>query len=666
MGCSYDRNSPFLPDPSTSYAKHTISLQESSLYTPCTSPRTNSLPAFKCIMDDDQPYDEDFRGNDGLEPYRYTPITPGEIRCLVLEPGRGNESLSCTLAVYQLADNPPYEAISYVWGTASRCHKIRCDGRRLFITPNLRDALRQCRLPDSRRVLWADSVCINQDDKEEKSQQVRVMSEIYSQATRALICLGPDRIGGCAQQAQSFLHDFNDMFEKTLKEISGDWDSFPFPDDGSPLFSDSRWSSWDSLVEQPWFKRGWVVQEAGLAKDALLLWGKVRIDWLWIQRIVIWGSRRSAVSPSMPRSIELHLDMYRIRYQEEAITMWGEDDFCVDDLPDILDSARVLDVDDNRDRIYAFLGFPAATVVRDSLSINYEKTWETVFQDFACCYLDCTHDLRLLHYIQSTETTISSNSEYPSWIPQWQHNVYSGAPYRKWQEKIVSQHQTISPPYSRQENSILRVRGLIMDSITFLSPRLSRSTTISDMATVWSTFACHSSRPIYEKFPPLHAFWEAITAGSCPAGVSDTHLRAQERACMRRLDYGRQALGGKDIKTTSDGTEDELDNAGAMWQYIRKNIHNRRVAVTRRGYYCLVPSLSQEGDICAVIFETSLPFILRGAGRSRYYKVVGDTFVTSRQVDWEAGEVPYRVGSGIGANEDWLDMGLEEEDIWLC
>jgi hypothetical protein len=67
-------------------------------------------------MGDDQPCDEQFCGKDGMEPYRYSPVAPGEIRCLVLEPGRGNKSLSCTLEVYRLADKPSYEAISYVWG----------------------------------------------------------------------------------------------------------------------------------------------------------------------------------------------------------------------------------------------------------------------------------------------------------------------------------------------------------------------------------------------------------------------------------------------------------------------------------------------------------------------------------------------------------------------
>lgn len=361
------------------------------------------------------------------ETYQYTPISPGEIRCFVLDPGLDAETLSCTLEVYQLADNPPYEAISYVWGEPRRRHKIKCDGHRMFITPNLRDALRQCRLADRKRVLWADSVCINQDDNEEKSQQVSVMGKIYSQAVKVLICFSPDQTGGCAQQAHDFLHDVNNTFERTLEGISGDWDSFPMPEDDEPLISDPRWSSWDSLVSQPWFKRGWVVQEAGLAKDALLLWGRARIHWLWIQRLMVWGSLRLGFMSKMPVSASLHIYMYQIRSKEEAITLWKETDFGVADLLEILGSARRLDVDDDRDRIYAFLGLSRAAGVRHSLCIDYENTQKTVYQDFACSYLDCTHDLKLLHSIQPTIATVSIDNKYPSWIPQWQHD-FNGFP----------------------------------------------------------------------------------------------------------------------------------------------------------------------------------------------------------------------------------------------
>lgn len=274
---------------------------------------------------------------------------------------------------------------------------------------------------------------MNQDEDEEKSQQVSVMSEVYSQATRVLICFGPDRTPlGCAQQAQSLLSYINEMFERILKNISGDWDSFPYANDSDPLLNDSRWPSWDFLVAQPWFERGWVVQEAGFAEDALLLWGRARIRWLWILRTIHWRVRRVDSRSALPESVDLYMHIYEIRYKAEAMSMWIEGDFGIYDVLGVLNQGRRLDVTDNRDRIYAFLGLPGAKAadIQDSLSIDYEKTWETVFQDFACCYVDRTNDLNLLHFIQHTEATILANAQYPSWIPQWQHKLDDDPLYR--------------------------------------------------------------------------------------------------------------------------------------------------------------------------------------------------------------------------------------------
>jgi hypothetical protein len=87
---------------------------------------------------------------------------------------------------------PVYTALSYVWGDAARSHEILIDKKRLPITANLHNALRdiwQASGGMETRV-WADAICINQDDPSERSAQIALMREIYQTSFHVQIWLG--------------------------------------------------------------------------------------------------------------------------------------------------------------------------------------------------------------------------------------------------------------------------------------------------------------------------------------------------------------------------------------------------------------------------------------------------------------------------------------------
>jgi hypothetical protein len=68
---------------------------------------------------------------------------------------------------------------------------VYCNGEATAIRLELARALRRLRFPNSTRILWIDAICINQDDKEERSYQVPLMGSIYSLARRVVVWLGP-------------------------------------------------------------------------------------------------------------------------------------------------------------------------------------------------------------------------------------------------------------------------------------------------------------------------------------------------------------------------------------------------------------------------------------------------------------------------------------------
>uniref|UniRef100_A0A8H7TQ73 Heterokaryon incompatibility domain-containing protein n=1 Tax=Bionectria ochroleuca TaxID=29856 RepID=A0A8H7TQ73_BIOOC len=87
-----------------------------------------------------------------------------------------------------------YEALSYAWGKVASLREMRSihvNSFKLPVTPNLYNALISLRQPDRARVLWVDSVCINQGDLNERREQILLIAHIYSRSERTVVFLGP-------------------------------------------------------------------------------------------------------------------------------------------------------------------------------------------------------------------------------------------------------------------------------------------------------------------------------------------------------------------------------------------------------------------------------------------------------------------------------------------
>ncbi|KAI0127776.1 heterokaryon incompatibility protein-domain-containing protein [Xylariales sp. AK1849] len=110
-----------------------------------------------------------------------------------IENGPVSTDLEVKLKTYPLNKCPNYEALSYTWGELDGPEfSVKCDGYNFLALGHLKNALTALRLPDRPRTLWIDAICINQNSKEERGQQVAIMRYIYRNATRAVVWLGLD------------------------------------------------------------------------------------------------------------------------------------------------------------------------------------------------------------------------------------------------------------------------------------------------------------------------------------------------------------------------------------------------------------------------------------------------------------------------------------------
>jgi hypothetical protein len=204
----------------------------------------------------------------------------------------------CSLRCVELSDEPAYEAVSYCWGTQTPSKRISCDGLAFKLTKNLFNAFCSFRDANVTVTLWADAICINQAEKDEKSRQVPLMWRIYSQAHKAKVWFGLDEEGHAAEatdtlnvfaSATTALADdlgfstLDNLFASTTRQewnerLVGVADRLPI--DMKELFSQRRMQSFAHFLSHPWFRRAWIVQDIALARHgAVIHWGTAATSW---------------------------------------------------------------------------------------------------------------------------------------------------------------------------------------------------------------------------------------------------------------------------------------------------------------------------------------------------------------------------------------------------
>lgn len=227
-----------------------------------------------------------------------TSVSSKTTRNLRIKPGAISAAIQCDLEVIDLHNEPPYEALSYIWGELTLAQTIRCNGRNKSVTPNLRAALQRLRLLEEERLIWVDAICINQDDPDERSHQVLLMKQIYAQALQVIVWLGNDN--GQGQLAIKMIKKaayhaymsanrlFLDIDFEGIVDLGGQQDEVNYISQqrhsSSSLLqkfyfrTDRRWKSLFWFYMNPWFSRIWVVQEVAFSPTLTYL-GENDIEW---------------------------------------------------------------------------------------------------------------------------------------------------------------------------------------------------------------------------------------------------------------------------------------------------------------------------------------------------------------------------------------------------
>ena len=217
--------------------------------------------------------------------YQALDSTKQEIRLLRLLFGDSGEDLRCETFQSSLrADGmTTYECISYCWHSVLAVEKIgvvsphsastdlpslRTEQKSLPIPGNLYAALRNLRFRDR----WADAICINQSDLQERADQVTMMKRTFASASNVVVWLGEES----DPQVIANLQKIKKLAERFASESSLDEERIRALH--NELLGDEYNTTWCPLFENEWFRRAWVVQEVIISDSVTVQLGQYTLS----------------------------------------------------------------------------------------------------------------------------------------------------------------------------------------------------------------------------------------------------------------------------------------------------------------------------------------------------------------------------------------------------
>jgi Heterokaryon incompatibility protein (HET) len=344
-------------------------------------------------------------------------------RLLALLPGSKDGLVQCRIVPVRLGDAidvPIYQALSYCWGDPEDTEMISCDDVMVPVTRSLEAALRNLRLRDRPRMLWADAVCINQRNVSERSHQVSIMALIYKYAAQVVVWLG--EASPTSESAFWLLHRLADA-DENFAGAPGPFGLYGLPELGEFLGTDisllARYrrgplkALQDHLL-RPWFTRLWVIQEVTSARDVLLICGEHKICWLKFCNALRFASLCGIVDSTSRGRAMLCLSPFvsKLGPAPQAGILY------------LLQKYRHTLCSDDRDKIFAFFGMTRlqhmAQLQAEFSSIgivpDYDMSVQKLYEKLAYKLIYMEQSLDVLSTVRMSKSNVPG---LPSWVPDW-------------------------------------------------------------------------------------------------------------------------------------------------------------------------------------------------------------------------------------------------------
>lgn len=566
--------------------------------------------------------------------YTHEPLRRKSIRLVTLFPGHGEVQISLSQKKFTKVKGQRYEALSYTWGdptktvgsvevileratvsTEDREPKPRKGRHRqqpvqvsptaatLFpITENLYSALLHLR-GNKPRVLWIDAICIDQSNLQEKSHQILKMGNIFKNADRVIVWLGPtsenstkalEVLSHLGKQVEADLVTMRVQKHPDCEVGYEDW----YKNDFVLPYDVSTWQAFRGVFSKPWFTRVWIRQEIGLADQtrALVQCGDTSIRWEHFGNAVV---KINAGAQNRPK---IDLEQFdRALHLVWGIVMQNLDTLLIE----MLDTARRSSCFDPRDRLFAVLD-----ISYDSSSFgiqpNYKKSVFEIFKDFFITHCQVSNSVALLQYCDAR----GLRTHQPSWVPLWDEAL----PYR---DSLDGQQPSSAiGTFEFLEDGTLGVNGIfcgIINDCTSLAPYLALED-VAPLIRLWIKDELNLNQIVEEYGILCDIFLDRL--------VRDMYLKetgfislAEGAAVIKQI---------LQCSTQSDLLEIlRLPGALGLLDPMSILLTGRRMFRTEAGHVGLGPSFIQPGDSIYAILGCPRLMVLRGNVLKGTYRIVG-------------------------------------------
>lgn len=606
--------------------------------------------------------------------FRYEQLTgTSDFRLLKLEPGQGAEPLVSSLIIKSLDDySSIWTALSYTWGSTHDYRHLICDGFQLPITKNLHSALQRLRLVNKPLLLWADAICINQADNEEKEAQVQLMRRIYARANLVVADLG--EAGDDYEDVATIFNALMHITRTTAAYEQIEYERYKIF--GLPDHTDRKWESWRRFLARPWFHRLWVIQEYAVASHVNMMYGTLHLHGEVLPGMLPQIFDRG-LTPGIIPGAESYNQQHTANLNCAAMSamLSARQDIQADRPRGLLHHLRYLssfcEVTDERDKVYALLGL-ATNAERSALHVSYSESTVQVYHRTAKVLIEQGNGIEVL-YEAACYTHLTG---LPSWAPNWAgERVSESLGWTTSAEGVKTFRATGSARRTLNisaDGRLLHVRGIYLDSIEAITePFVRDATSFDSVSGRFNSLNClwdfqHSCRALVKeysntvRYPPgegvANAFWRTLICDMTKDVAGNLTRPAPFSVASSFLACGDLEKFTANTHSTDLGAA-WRDNPGALEKLFADTqpfltafepmAQDRRFCVTADGYMGLVPKGATKGDGICVFLGGAVPFVIRKAN-SGHDCLVGECYVHG-MMDGKALDVVLDV--------DWMEEG---------